>query len=97
MVVRLHSEAETDLDEVYLEGLRLFGPNQAAVYLRSLNVAFDRIAAQPYAYSERTEFDPPLRVCPHKSHLILYRVEGEDIVILRVRHGREDWLTIDPE
>lgn len=77
--------------------LRGCGPNQAATYLRSLKVAFDHIAAQPSAYRERTEFKPPLRVCPHKSHLILYRVEGDDVVVLRVRHGREDWLTAEPE
>ena len=77
--------------------MRLFGPNQAYAYVSEL---LDLIEALPRTYKiypERSGFDPPIRVCPHKSHLILYRVEREDIVILRVRHGREDWLIADPE
>jgi hypothetical protein len=29
---------------------------------------------------------------PHGAHIIIYRDIDSDILIIRVRHGREDWL-----
>ena len=28
---------------------------------------------------------------PHESHVVLYRATGDTVLILTVRHGREDW------
>ncbi|HTN39584.1 MAG TPA: type II toxin-antitoxin system RelE/ParE family toxin [Asticcacaulis sp.] len=35
--------------------------------------------------------DPPVRVHPYGSHVIIYRTDGEDIAILAVRYSRENW------
>ena len=41
----------------------------------------------------RSELSPPMRVHPCGSHVILYVVDVErGVVIVRVRHGREDWM-----
>lgn len=40
---------------------------------------------------ERLEISPPVRVHFHGSHVIVYAVEGDDIVLLRVLHERRDW------
>ena len=41
---------------------------------------------------------PPVRVHRYQSHLIIYEIAEDDMVlILRVRHGREDWLRTDEE
>ena len=46
----------------------------------------------PRAARLRHEIDPPVRAHPYKAHLIVYEIEAEDgIVVLRVRHSREDW------
>lgn len=39
----------------------------------------------------RGEFEPPVRIHPWKAHVIVYVIEGDDILVVRVRHGREDW------
>jgi toxin ParE1/3/4 len=46
----------------------------------------------PRAARLRDEVDPPVRAYPYRSHLIVYDIDGDAIVILRIRHGREDWL-----
>ena len=77
---------------IYAQGARGFGLVQADRYHDALFDQFDLLAAFPRMARERTELDPPVRVHPFRAHLILYRVEPDDsILILRVRHGREDW------
>lgn len=87
--------AAEDLERIKQEGERLFGPVQARTYAMELRDRIERIAETPHLFRERRELNPPIRTCPHKSHVILYRVEGDEIIILRVRHGREDWLSED--
>ena len=42
---------------------------------------------------ERTEITPPVRAYPYGAHLVIYTVdEGDDVYVLRVRHGHEDWM-----
>jgi len=86
--------ARDDLRAIDEQGQRLFGRRQAARYNRELMDAMARLADYPLIYPERREFDPPLRVCPHKAHVILYRLADETVTILPVRHGREDWLEV---
>jgi toxin ParE1/3/4 len=58
---------------------------------RGLERTFDFLAANPRASLERDEFSPPVRLHPFGVHLVVYRIVGEEILILRVLHGRQDW------
>ncbi|MFN3364093.1 MAG: type II toxin-antitoxin system RelE/ParE family toxin [Allorhizobium sp.] len=41
---------------------------------------------------QRTELSPPVRVQRYRAHLVIYLTEdGGGVLIVRVRHGREDW------
>ncbi|MBB2971698.1 toxin ParE1/3/4 [Mesorhizobium sp. RMAD-H1] len=72
--------------------MRLFGPAQARKYYDELFEAFDLIAANPRMARERHELSPPMRIHPFKAHLIIYYIDNDDdIFIVRVRHGQEDW------
>jgi len=76
-----------------LEGLTSFGLVQADKYHSGLSATFEFLAEYPRAARLREEISPPVRAYPYKSHLVIYELEGNDaVVILRVRHGREDWL-----
>lgn len=95
MRVRLSKEAVIDLDQLIPQGVALFGPKQATRYFNEVRgkiaalgdtIAFDR---------ERPELGDGVRVKRHKAHVILYRVTESEFVILRVRHGREDWVSGD--
>ena len=47
----------------------------------------------PRAARLREEILPPVRVHRYQSQLIVYEVsEDDEVLVLRVRHGHEDWL-----
>lgn len=79
---------------IFLDGLERFGLRQADDYHERLAATFTFLADYPRAAREREEIDPPVRVHPCKAHLVLYEIEPDGrVLILRIRHGREDWLT----
>ena len=43
---------------------------------------------------ERTEIDSPVRIHWHRAHLIIYRVEAPYLIVIRIRHGHEDWTEV---
>lgn len=74
----------------------MFGLAQAERYHQGLDAVFRFLSENPHAARLRTEIEPPVRAHPFKAHLVVYEVgDNRDIVILRVRHGREDWVS-DP-
>lgn len=46
---------------------------------------------------ERPEFDPPVGIHPSGAHIVVYRIEGDHLAILRVLGGRQDWQAILPK
>ena len=96
MPFRLARAAADDLRQTYIEGIRLFGAGRAAEYHERLGEAFDALAAHPHMARKRLEISPPVRVHPCGSHVIIHLAEADgSVLILRVRHGREDWVN-DP-
>lgn len=92
MSYRLARRAEDDLDAIYTAGAEAFGAAQADAYAAGLIRTFQFLASYPRAARERSEATPPVRAHPYKSHLIVYVIEGDDILVARVRHAHEDWL-----
>lgn len=94
MTFRLSRQAEEDVIRIYLYTTDTFGIMQADAYHDKLEATFNLLGAQPYMARERTEIDPPVRVHPCGSHIIIYTVSGdESVVVVRVRHGSEDWIS----
>lgn len=91
----LTEQAALDLETIYEVGVRMFGRTQAARYHESLRRTFESLGVFPELARERLELDPPVRVHAHGSHLIVYVVAEERVVIVRVRHGHEDWADHD--
>jgi len=92
MPFRLSLAAEEDVVGIAEAGIRLFGRAQAREYHDELFAVFDLIAANPRMARERHELTPPIRVHAFKAHLVIYVIEGDGgILIVRVRHGHEDW------
>ena len=95
MGYRLTRQAEQDLIDIYLTGASDFGVPQAERYADGFGRSFAFLAEYPRAARERVETRPRVRIHPYRSHLIVYITEGEDILIVRIRHGREDWVNDD--
>ena len=97
MAYRLTRQAEIDVIQIYVQGARDFGAAQAEAYHHKLEGAFARIAAFPQMARERPEISPPVRIQPCGRHIVVYVAEdGGDVLIIRIRHGHEDWAQ-DPD
>ena len=94
MSYRLSVEAEEDIIAIAEEGVRIFGAQQARRYHNDLFVVLDLLANNPRIARERVEIEPPVRIHPFKAHLIVYRIaEDETVLVIRIRHGHEDWVS----
>ena len=93
MAYKLSVRAVDDIIHVYQEGVRLFGVNQAEKYHAGMEKVFQFLSEMLEAARERPEISPPVRIHPYQSHIIVYHIDiTEDVLILRVRHGRENWV-----
>ncbi|MET3924091.1 type II toxin-antitoxin system RelE/ParE family toxin [Devosia sp. 2618] len=90
----LTSTAIADLDGVARDGALRFGFVQSEAYERELVGMFDTLAAMPYLAVERQASQSVVRLMPSGAHNILYVVENEDVVILRVLHGLQNWFDL---
>ena len=90
MKYRLSRQAEEDLIEIYLFGLRFFGPLQAERYHRSLEETFGKIAKNPQMYPSASPIREGYRYCVHSAHTIFYTVEAE-VKIIRII-GKQKFL-----
>jgi toxin ParE1/3/4 len=95
MKLVLRPEAEHDLEDIRVQSLILFGRLQAARYQEEMFLAMEGLTQTVAHQRERPELGDGIRFKRHKAHVILYRVTETEVVILRVRHDREDWLSDD--
>jgi len=92
MAFSLSLAALDDMSHIYLEGVRVFGPAQADGYFDDLYGIYDLLAANPRMGRENNTVRPAIRFFPTGSHVVVYEITpAHDILVLRVRHHREDW------
>jgi toxin ParE1/3/4 len=87
---RLSAAAERDLRGILLASLRTFGPAQAERYYGELLAAFKFITEFPESARERADLRTRARFHHLASHVIVYRITGGEVVVVRVLHGRQD-------
>jgi toxin ParE1/3/4 len=91
MVLKTTVRADEDVISIYVYGARRFGLEQADEYHAGLIRTFQFLLEHPYAARERTDLKPPVRLHSYGSHLIVYRIMMDHVLIVRVLHGRSDW------
>lgn len=94
---RLSAFAARDLSEIRKQGRRQFGLANSQSYMDGLLRLLDIISDHPELGRLRTEFDPPVRVHPHRSHVLIYTLdECRRPQILRIMHAHEAWIEPEP-
>ena len=88
---RLTPRALADLDDIWRYSAETWSIEQADRYVDALVRMFETIAAMPPLARERSEFSPPVRIHVHDGHLIVDRMAGDHVAILRLLGGRQDW------
>lgn len=87
---RLSSRAVQDVARLYRKSILGFWKRHADTYLQQLETTFLRIADGPEAVPLREEYRGKVRIRRFEAHHILYRVEPDHVLIVRVLHGRQD-------
>jgi toxin ParE1/3/4 len=89
----LSAAAIDDLRGLYRQGLTRFGELQADRYYEALLETLSYLAEFPEIARKRNEFTQAVRIHRHGAHVIIYTVDKPGIVVVRIRHGHEDWST----
>jgi toxin ParE1/3/4 len=87
--VRRTRRAEADLDEIWLH-IALDNVTAADRLMEQIEAAEDRVAEFPQIGQARPEIRPDLRHWPVGAYLIFYRVDEDEVSIVRVAHGARD-------
>ena len=91
---RLTPAAQNDLEDIWLYTLEQWSVQQADRYTDILEDTLDRLLFMPEMARERPEFDPPVRIHPSAEHLIVYLIEGDQLVVLRILGAGQNWQAI---
>lgn len=86
--------AVADLDALYFQGTERWGRVQAREYLEALDKLFNLLSEQPETAREREDVNPPVRIHPFRSHVVIYSVSATECDILRVPHTRSNWQAL---
>ena len=98
MAHRLAPGAETDLDEIWCYVAKESGSIEIANRLiDSITDRFSLLAGFPYIGRSRNEdFGVGCRSLAVGEYVIVYCLEAEDVLVLRVAHGRRDIEALFP-
>lgn len=91
---QLTPAAQNDLERIWLYTAQTWSAAQADRYTDILEDTLERLLFMPEMARERGEFDPLVRIHPSAEHLIIYRIEGNHLLILRVLGAGQDWHAI---
>jgi len=92
MAHRLSPEAESDLDAAwYYTATESGNADIADRLIEAITSRFLLLQTHPQIGRKRDEeLRPGLRAFPVGNHLIVYRLDGDDVLILRVLRGSRD-------
>lgn len=79
--------ARQDLDRIFAD-IATVAPNAAARTVGAIEAKLRMLREQPFAGRTRPDVAPGLRHWPVPPYIVLYRVDAEEVRIVRVLHGR---------
>lgn len=95
MAHRLAPEAAAALDEIWYELATASGREDIADrVVDNITQRFSFLACYPQMGRKRDDLRPGLRGFPVGDYVILYRIEGLDVLILHMLHGRRDITSV---
>lgn len=84
MKYRISETALRDLQEIKKYGIKTFGHKNAIKYIEAIRDKIRLIARLPLIYQELDHIRPNYRRAIHKSHSIYFKIENEQVIIMRV-------------
>ena len=90
MTVDLTEAALQDLRSIRDYTLFTWGEEQERKYLDGMWAKFETLRTAPDRFRQREDLFPGCRLAIHGKHLVLFRVQGDVLQIVRVLHGSMD-------
>ena len=91
MALLVSPQVESELDEIWLYIVSESSSTEIADrVIDSITERFLELAKHPYVGRKRDDLRPGLRSVAVGSYVVIYRIEGQDVQILHVLHGRRD-------
>jgi toxin ParE1/3/4 len=88
--VLVSSAARSDLESIDDYGIDRFGEEAADAFSAGFERVFEQLAAFPSSAPERPDYGKDIRCWVHLGYRVLYQIEGDTVVIVRVlHHSRE--------
>lgn len=89
MGLRFTPLAVSDLEEIG-DYIARDNPDRAHSFIAEMRSQCEKIARNPLGYRARPELAEGLRSCAFRHYVILFQVEGADVLIVRMLHGAVD-------
>ncbi|MEM1133594.1 MAG: type II toxin-antitoxin system RelE/ParE family toxin [Pseudomonadota bacterium] len=89
-LVEFANAAIADLDEIDDYSIEQFGEDAAQSYMHGFKEAFAQLQDYPRSGQPATELGKSMRCLTHRRHRIFYRIEAEQVLILRILHKAMD-------
>jgi|SRR4051812_14906377 toxin ParE1/3/4 len=89
MTLEFTPAAISDLRSIREYTLQHWGPKQ--LYLDSLWRKFEEILANPGKWRARPDLFPGCQITAQGKHVILFRIEGKTLQIVRILHSSMDY------
>jgi toxin ParE1/3/4 len=70
--------------------IRRDNPERAETFSEELSRKIETVAERPLSFPARPEFGPAMRSALHGSYLILFRFDGDEVIVQRIIHGARD-------
>ena len=87
----LSPKAARDVDDVWNYSARTWSVAQADRYINGLRDLLRLLCDTPGLARLRRDVDPPVRLHPYRSHVIIFRSDPPLLDVLRILHARADW------
>lgn len=91
--LRTASAARSDIRDIRAYSKLTFGKRVARDYLDGLIAAFDRLAMRPLIGVAERDLGKDMRSFAYRSHRIFYRVDEDELLIVRILHHARDLPT----
>ena len=97
MTLDFTDAAVSDLRSIRNYTLNAWGEEQEQIYLDSLWSRFEEIIEDPERWRYREDLFPKCQIAAQGKHVILFRVQGNVLQIIRILHGAMDFPRHLPE
>lgn len=90
MRLKYSQAARRDLRSIFIQSARKFGLQQAETYRDGLLASLAFISERPLAVPEYRNANRTVRVHRYQSHVVIFEVQEDEVLVARVVHGLRD-------